>query len=816
MKSAARARARMPLAVGLALLVGVAVAGPAMAQDGGGAATVEVRVWQSVDDDRDLYVSARPAGGSWRALGTVPLALDGLTASGAYRYGDVALAVPLLGGGTAEADVRVWQGDSVTTAVTTGIFVSVRFAGDAWSVPGTAALPLDDGFASNGRYRYGDVSLAIPPEEAASREPTASRSEIPSVTIEFEGDFLGAERALTQEVERHFNDAAAFFIQRYGLAVPGLTIIMEGPQDVNPSYIGKTIFMPTLGVDRVVIAHEYVHALQDQISAGNFGPEWMAEGMAAYFEENFDEVYEERIVSTLNVATWSQDSLRDMEIRSYKGFNYPVASLAIHQLVLFAGEESLFDFYSALKNSASWQADFEDSFGIAVDDFYDQFAAYRAESAPSFPQIRGIVLDPDGEPVPNFWISAYPLMLNAGLADITGMYGRFTIAVRSGRYVLEVRHSACGPAGFLDDAGLLTRSREDARIFEIGSSNVTGIVVDLPADPAQLCGTLAPGWELPVDVEEPELLSGVSVAFLAGLPGGSAGRQRLADGPAEAALFNRPMGMALTASGDVIVADFWNHAVRRIAPDGMVTTVAGGNGQGVRDGPAAVAQFAGPSDVAVHADGSIYVADSRGNRIRRIGVDGMVTTVAGGGPIGRENAEFRDGPAAEARFTEPFAITFDHDGNLLIVDRSHRRIRALSPAGRVSTIAGLAGIVDDSGPSGIAVAADGTIFFAGGSVGRIDGRGNVSTVLRNIQGGPSGGITVGPDGALYVVARPRHTSDTSDDLQLFRVARDGSTLSAIDVDGAYELAGVVRTDNGALLVSDAGSNAIWKITFDGE
>ena len=789
----------MPLIAGLALLVGLAVAGPAMAQGGVGAATVEVRVWQSVDDDRDLYVSARPSGGSWRTLGTLPLALDGLTTSEGYRYGDVALAVPQ-GDGEAEVELRVWQDASSLR----GIYVSVRFAGGSWSVPGTAALPLDDGFASNGRYRYGDVSLAVPPEDAASPEPTASLSEIvlPSVTIEFKGDFLGAERALTQELERHFNDVAAFFVQRYGLAVPDLTIIREGPL--------------ALGVNRAFIAHDYVHALQHQISAGNFGPEWMDEGMAAYFEEKLDEVYEERIVSTLEVATWSQDSLRDMEIIKYKGFNHPVASLAIHQLVLFAGEESLFEFYATLKNSASWQEEFEESFGIAVDEFYDKFASYRAESAPSLPQIRGIVLDPDGEPVPNVWISAYPLMLNAGIGDITGMYGRFTIAVRSGRYVLEVRHSDCGPAGFLDDAGLLTRSREDARIFEIGSSNVTGIVVDLPADPAQLCAHSGSGWELPVDVEEPELLPGVSVAFLAGLPGASAGRQRLADGPAESALFNRPMGMALTASGDVIVADFWNHAIRRIAPDGMVTTVAGGNGQGVRDGPAAVAQFAGPSDVAVHADGSIYVSDSRGNRIRRIGMDGMVTTVAGGGPIGRENAEFRDGPAAEARFTEPFAITFDHDGNLLIVDRSHRRIRALSPAGRVSTIADLAGIVDDNGPSGIAVAADGTIFFAGGSVGRIDGRGNVSTVLQNIQGGPSGGITVGPDGALYVVARPRHTSPTSDAPQLFRVARDGSTLSAIDVDGAYELAGIVRTDDGALLVSDAGSNAIWRITFDGE
>ena len=84
----------MLIVAGLALLLAFAVAGPAMARGGVEAASVEVRVWQNVDDERDLYVSARPAGGSWRTLGTVPLALDALTVSGSYRYGDIALALP--------------------------------------------------------------------------------------------------------------------------------------------------------------------------------------------------------------------------------------------------------------------------------------------------------------------------------------------------------------------------------------------------------------------------------------------------------------------------------------------------------------------------------------------------------------------------------------------------------------------------------------------------------------------------------------------------------------------------------------------------
>ena len=820
--AATRARMRTPLAAALALLVGVAVAGPAVAQGDGGAnaASLEVRVWQNVDDDRDLYVSARLAGGSWRALGTVPLALDGLTASGGYRYGDVALAVPQ-GDGEADVDVRVWQDDSLLQ----GIFVSVRFAGGSWSVPGTATLPLDDGFTSNGRYRYGDVSLAVPPEEATAREPTASRSEIvlPSVTIEFEGDFLGAERALTQELERHFNDAAAFFIQRYGLAVPGLTILKQhAVQGYGAAYANKTIFVTKNSVQRPVIAHEYVHALQEYLSGGSSSPAWMVEGMAVYFGDKFETLHEERILSLLHGARHSQKSLRGMEIRR-GGINYATSSLAVHRLASLAGEEALFNFYSSLNSSPSWQESFKGAFGMTVDAFYEDFSSYRAAHAPSLPQIHGVVLDPGGNPAPGLLVSAFRLGTYGGPATETDASGRFSVGIRSGRHILNVHHLGCGGLGFLDDNGSFTRSREEARIIEVGDSNVTGIAVNLPADPAQPCVRSGSGWwewwVPPVNVEEPELMSGVRVAFFAGLPGSApAGIPRFADGPGGAALFNRPAGMALTASGDVIVADSWNHAIRRIAPDGMVTTVAGGNGKGVRDGQGEHAQFAEPRDVAVHADGSIYVADSQSGRIRRIGTDGVVTTVAGGGSIGRENAEFRDGPAAEARFLEPFAIAFTPDGNLLIVDRSDSRIRALSPAGRVSTLKDEVG-GHEIRPIGIAIDDGGTVFFTGAltAIREIDGRGNVSTVLQAIPDRwLPGSIAVGPDGALYVVALPWHISDTSDDPQLFRVARDGSTLSAIDVDGTYELAGIVRTDDGALLVSDARNNAIWKITIDAE
>ena len=119
----------------------------------------------------------------------------------------------------------------------------------------------------------------------------------------------------------------------------------------------------------------------------------------------------------------------------------------------------------------------------------------------------------------------------------------------------------------------------------------------------------------------------------------------------------------MDGSGNVIVADGLNEAIRAIAPDGTVTTIAGGSGKGARDGPCEEAQFAWPVDVAVDAGGSIYVADSSGKSIRRIdtGADCSVTTVAGQGPVSSQEegwGGFRDGPAAEAEFRQPSALAF--------------------------------------------------------------------------------------------------------------------------------------------------------------
>lgn len=113
-------------------------------------ANVEVRVWQKISDGRSIYVSARPEGGDWDTIGTIPLPLDdGHSSSGNYRYGDITVE---------GVEVRVWQEVSDARR----IFISARPEGGDWGALGTIPLPLDDGYTSSGNYRYGDITVAVP------------------------------------------------------------------------------------------------------------------------------------------------------------------------------------------------------------------------------------------------------------------------------------------------------------------------------------------------------------------------------------------------------------------------------------------------------------------------------------------------------------------------------------------------------------------------------------------------------------------------------------------------------------------------------
>jgi sugar lactone lactonase YvrE len=166
---------------------------------------------------------------------------------------------------------------------------------------------------------------------------------------------------------------------------------------------------------------------------------------------------------------------------------------------------------------------------------------------------------------------------------------------------------------------------------------------------------------------------GLVVTFAGGAEGFTDGAQ---------GTFNTPSGLAFDHAGNLLVADTGNNAIRRISPQGLVTTLAGNGSAGYRDGRGAEAQFNGPLAVAVDNADNVYVADTYNDRLRKISTDGVVSTIAGAGTPG-----YLDGPAATARFDTPAAMTVDAAGALLIADTKNSAIRKLSPDGQVSTLA---------------------------------------------------------------------------------------------------------------------------------
>ncbi len=326
---------------------------------------------------------------------------------------------------------------------------------------------------------------------------------------------------------------------------------------------------------------------------------------------------------------------------------------------------------------------------------------------------------------------------------------------------------------------------------------------------------------------------------------GSAGTAGSTDGTGTAAQFNSPTGVTVDSSGNVYVADTVNHMIRKITSTGVVTTLAGAaNSSGTTDGSGTFARFSSPTGVSVDSSGNVYVADDGNRAIRKITPDGTVTTLAGTSG----NAGYADGIGAAARFNSPYGLSVDASGNLYVADTGNNAIRAITPGGAVTTLAGTGestsiGSVDGTGasarfnePNSVAVDGAGNLYVAdlyNSTIRKIAPDGTVTTLAGSagVPGyndgvGSAGwfryplGVAAASDGTVFV-------ADTYNDT-IRKITSDGTVTTLAGIAGAvgstdaagssalfYRPSGVAVDSAGVVYVVDSGNDTIRKIATDG-
>ena len=188
----------------------------------------------------------------------------------------------------------------------------------------------------------------------------------------------------------------------------------------------------------------------------------------------------------------------------------------------------------------------------------------------------------------------------------------------------------------------------------------------------------SPAAVVPANAAQPGL------SFVAGSVGGLGNL----GGSGSQARFNYPIGIAVDGAGNRYVADWQNHVIRKVRADGSVSTLAGAMSKpGAADGSGAAARFNYPQSIAIDRAGTLYVADTNNQTIRKISAQGVVTTIAG--RVGESGST--DGRGSAARFSYPQGIAVDAAGTVLVSDTYNHTLRTISPGGVVATLAGSAG-----------------------------------------------------------------------------------------------------------------------------
>lgn len=319
------------------------------------------------------------------------------------------------------------------------------------------------------------------------------------------------------------------------------------------------------------------------------------------------------------------------------------------------------------------------------------------------------------------------------------------------------------------------------------------------------------------------------------------------DGPAIEARMNYPNGLLMDSSGNLLIGEEGSHVIRKIDPQGRISTIAGTGvaGDAGDGGPATQAQLKLPRRLALAPDGTLYFSDGNNHRVRRITPDGVIMTVAGTGKMGFSGD---GGPATEAEMNIPRSVTLDGKGNLYILDSVNFRVRKVDTKGIITTVAGTGtpGFSGDGGPAvkaqiglgfGLDSDAAGNIYIAdsyyiNARVRKIDTRGIMTTVAGcgpgpfSGDGGPAtlahinviGGIDVDAFGNLYIADSGNNRIRKVDTNGIVTtVAGSGSVgdNGPATMAGLYFPLSVTVDDQGVIYIADSGHNRIRRIDPSG-
>lgn len=307
------------------------------------------------------------------------------------------------------------------------------------------------------------------------------------------------------------------------------------------------------------------------------------------------------------------------------------------------------------------------------------------------------------------------------------------------------------------------------------------------------------------------------------------------EGTGSAARFNVPCRMVADASGNIYICDVYNHRIRKMTPAGVVSTFVGNGTAALVNGTGTAASIYGPNDIARDGSGNFYISDRGNHVVRKVTPAGVVTTLAGAGVRG-----YAEGTGTAAKFNAPAGISVDGSGNVYIVDEGNYRIRKITPAGVVSTLAGGVNTsVDGTGTAagfygmkGLVIDASGNLYLAeynaskirkitpGGVVTTLAGSGTAGTV--NGTGTSAGfyfpmGLSLDASGNIYVTQLDNRIRKVTPAGVVTTIA--GTGASGVDNGPPLQATfngteGILWMPNGDLYIGDSQNHQIRKMGRD--